>query len=149
MKIVSVICSVIGVFEVSSSIWVLVSLISHYSDDLETFLYARATPQAVASIIIGSILLTVAHRLTEMVEDANFFSGYFEGDLDGYVSYRDLADVMGKREQYIKKQLQRLQKVCMKNFELQTEGGKEQVVLNSKKYTCECKNCDADSGGSK
>ncbi len=143
IKIVGITCSVIGVFEVSSSIWVLVSLMSHYSDDLETFLYARATPQAVTSIIIGSVLLMVAYKLKEMVEDANFFSGYFEGDLDGYVAYRDLADVMGKREQYIKKQLQRLQKFCMKNFELQIKGGTEQVVLNSKKYTCECKNCGA------
>ena len=92
---------------------------------------------------IGSILLWVAYKLKGLVEDANFFTSYFEGDLDGYVTYKDLADVTGRRESQIKKQLHTLQKTCMKNYELKPISGVEQVVLNSKKYMCECKNCGA------
>lgn len=143
MKIIGYICTVIGTFEVAMSVWNLISLVSHYRDDLETVLYAKSTPQSVMSIIWGSVLLVLAFRLKGMIEDANFFSGYFEGDLDGYVTYGDLADVRGKKESKIKKQLHLLRKTCMKNFELKRINGLEQVVLNSKKYTCECKNCGA------
>lgn len=143
MKIIGYICAGIGAFEVAMSVWNLLSLVSHYRDDLETVLYAKSTPQSVTSIIFGSILLVIVFKLRGMVEDANFFSGYFEGDLDGYVTYGDLADVTGKKESKIKKQLHLLQKTCMKNFELRRVEGLEQVVLNSKKYICECKNCGA------
>lgn len=143
MRIISILFSVIGSFEVTMSVWNIISLISHYRDDLATVLYARSTPQSVSSIIVGTILLIIAAKLKGMVEDANFFSGYFEGNLEGCVSCRDLADVTGREEAGIYKKLQLLQKYCMKNFKLQEENGRGQVVLSSKRYLCECKNCGA------
>ncbi len=143
MRIIGMIFSAVGTFEITMSVWNIVSLISYYRDDLETVLHARSTPQSIRSILVGTILLLIALKLKEMVEDANFFSGYFEGDLDGYVAYQDLADVTGKKKTKVKKQLHLLHRTCMKNFELQETSGREQVVLSSKKYMCECKNCGA------
>lgn len=143
MKIAYIICTIFGIFNIASSVWVLISLVSHYRDKLETVLHAKATPECVVSIFLGSLLILMASKLKGMIEDANFFSSYFEGDLDGYVTYGDLADVTGKKESKVKKQMHLLKKTCMKNFELQEVERKEQIVLNSKKYICECKNCGA------
>lgn len=143
LKIKNVIFNVIGIFNIATSVAVMVSLISVYRDRLETVLYAKATPESVVSTLIGIILLIIAGKSREYIGDANFYSSYFEGDLDGYVTYSDLAEVMGKSEKKVKKQLHFFQKIYMKNYELKKIDHVEQVVLNSKKYTCECRNCGA------
>ena len=132
-----------GIFEVIVSIWVMVSLLSHYGDDYETVINAKATPECIVGIIGGSIMLFIAYKLKRIVEDANFFSSYFEGDLDGCVTYKDLADVTAKRESRIRRRLKFLRIICMKNFGFQEVNYTDMVVLNSKKYLCQCKNCGA------
>ncbi len=143
MNVIRYIFNFGGVFEVIISIWVMVSLLSHYGDDYETIINAKATPECVVGIIGGSIMLFIAYKLKRIVEDANFFSSYFEGDLDGYVTYKDLADVTAKRESRIRRRLKFLRIICMKNFEFQEVNYTEMVVLNSKKYLCQCKSCGA------
>lgn len=143
LKIRNVIFIVIGIFNIATSVAVMVSLISFYHDRLETVLYAKATPESIVATIIGAMLLLIACQSRKLIGDANFYSSYFEGDLDGYVTYGDLAEVTGKSESKVKKQLHFFRKLYMKGYELKTVEGVEQVVLNSKKYTCECKNCGA------
>lgn len=143
LKIKNVILAVIGIFCVASSVFVMVSLVSHYHDDLQTVLEARATPDCVKAVIIGVICLLIAGISRRLIEDANFYSGYFEGDLSGYISYGDLAEVTGKSADSVKRQLHIFRKIYMKGYEPEIVNHTEQVVLNSKKCICECKHCGA------
>lgn len=143
MKVTSTVFNGIGVFEVVMSIWNMLTLISTYGDDYETIINAKSTPESIFMIIMGTILIIVAGILKRIVEDANFYSSYFEGDLDGYVSYSDLADVTGRYVFLVKVQLIIFRVLCMKNYSFQKINGVEQIVLKSKKYLCECKSCGA------
>ncbi len=143
LKIKNVILTILGIFNIAQSAIVMISLISHYSDQLETVLEARATPESLVATVIGLIFLIEACVSRRMIGDASFYSGYFEGDLDGYVKYGDLADVMGKSESKVRRQLRFFRRLYMKGFELGTVDNVEQVVLDSKKCLCECRNCGA------
>lgn len=141
LKIKNIIFVIIGMFCVASSVFVLTSLISYYRDDLKIVLEAKATPDCVKNIIIGMILLVIAGISRRRIGDANFYSSYFEGDLSGYIQYGDLAEVTGKSEGTVKRQLHFFRKIYMKGYELEMVDHIEQIVLNSKKCICECKNC--------
>lgn len=143
LKIKNVILVTLGLFFVASSVLVMVSLISHYHDDLETVLEARATPDCVKDIIIGVIFLLIAGISRRLIGDANIYSSYFEGDLSGYIKYSDLAEVTGKSKGRVKLQLHFFRRIYMKGYELEIVEQTEQVVLNSKKCMCECKHCGA------
>lgn len=134
---------IFGIFFVAQSVYVIVSLISHYHDNLKTVLEARATPDYIRAVIAGVILLILAGISRRLIGDANFYSSYFEGDLSGYIQYGDLAEVTGKSAGRVKRQLHFFRKIYMKGYELEMEDQTEQVVLNSKKCTCECKHCGA------
>lgn len=143
IKVIRVVFNVIGISSIVLSVWNMLSLWSHYGDDYETIMSAKSTPEAFDGFILGCILVFVAYILKNIVWDANFFSSYFEGDLDGYVTFQDLADVTGKRASRIRRRLKFLKLICMKNYQIYVVNGGEQVVLNSKKYLCVCKNCGA------
>ncbi len=143
LKIKNVILVTLGLFFVASSVLVMVSLISHYHDDLETVLEARATPDCVKDTIIGVIFLLIAGISRHLIGDANIYSAYFEGDLSGYIQYNDLAEVTGKSKGRVKRQLHFFRRIYMKGYELEIVEQTEQVVLNSKKCMCECQHCGA------
>ncbi|MDE5947138.1 MAG: hypothetical protein K2G63_07535 [Oscillospiraceae bacterium] len=143
LKIKNIIFMIIGVFNVIVSVSIIASLVSYYSDNLETALHAKAMPSSIAYLIISIILITIVCISRSLIGDASFYSSYFEGNLDGYIKYSDLADVMGKSEKRVKTQLNFFRKIYMKNYELKSIDGVEQVVLNSKKCTCQCNNCGA------
>lgn len=143
LKIKNVIFTAIGLFFVIESVFVMVSLISYYHDDLETVLEAKATPESIVTFIIGIVLLLTAGISRRLIGDANFYSSYFEGDLSGYIQYSDLADVTGKSAGMIRQQLHFFRKAYMKGYELKKVDHAEQVVLNSKISACECRHCGA------
>lgn len=143
LKIKNTVFTAVGTFFVASSLYVLISLVSHYHDDLETVLEARATPECVVLIIIGTILLLTAGTSRRLIGNANFYSGYFEGDLSGYIPYRDLAEVMGISAARVRLQLLLFRKLYMKGYVQSKADHTEQVVLNSKICTCECRHCGA------
>ena len=143
LKVKNVILVICGIFLIATSVYIIVSLISYYHDDLRTVLEARATPDCVKAIITGVILLLVAGISRRLIGDANFYSGYFEGDLSGYIKYSDLAEVTGKSAGMVKLQLHIFRKIYMKGYELEIVDQAEQVVLNSKKCLCECRHCGA------
>lgn len=60
LKIENVILASIGIFCVAASVFVMVSLVSHYHDNLKTVLEARATPDCVKAVIIGTVCLMIA-----------------------------------------------------------------------------------------
>ena len=143
LKIKNVILASIGIFCVAASVFVMVSLVSHYHDNLQTVLEARATPDCLKAVIVGVLCLMIAGISRRLMGDANFYSSYFEGDLSGYISYDDLAEVTGKRTDSVKRQLHIFRKIYMKGYELEIVNHTEQIVLNSKKCICECKHCGA------
>lgn len=133
----------VGIFNITVSIYCILSLIAYYHDRLETVLYATATNESIYMTIIGVILLVTAYLSRRFIKDANFYSSYFEHDLDGYIKYSDLAEVTGKNEIIVKLQLKIFNKIYMKGYKLKKIKNIEQIVLNSKKYSCQCKHCGA------
>ena len=143
LKIKNIIFIFFAVFDITISIYCILSLISYYRDRLGTVLYATATIESIFSTIIAIILLILANKSRKCISDANFYSSYFEHDLDGYIKYGDLAEVTGKSESKVKKQLKNFRRIYMKGYEIRKVQNLEQVVLNSKKCLCECKSCGA------
>lgn len=143
LKVKNVICTAIGLFLVVVSVSILADLISFYHDQLLTVVKAKATPECILDIVIGTFLLVSSGLSRKWIGDANFYSGYFEMDLDGYISYKELAEVTGKSPGEVKSQLHFFYKIYMKGYELKRVGNEEQVVLNSKTAICECKSCGA------
>lgn len=142
-KIKNVIFNIIGSFLVLMSVYVILSLIYTYRDNLETVMYAVATPQCIRHFILGVILLIQAGISRQWIGDAIFYSGYFEGDLNGYISLEDLKEVTGKSTGKLQFQLKLFLKLYLKNYSLQEVDKVNQVILNSKTSTCECRNCGA------
>ena len=142
-KIKNVIFNSIGCFWVLVSVWNILSLIYTYRDNLETVLYAVSTPQSIFHFIVGVILLIIAGVSKKWIGDAIFYSGYFEGDLNGCISLEDLREVTGKSIGKLQFQLKLFPKLYMKNYSLQEVDKVTQVVLDSKTSTCECRNCGA------
>ena len=89
-KIKNVIFNIIGCLWVLVSTWNILSLISTYWNDWETVLYANSFWGSVIRLPLAAILLLIACISKRWIEDAVFYSGYFEGNLDGYVSFQEL-----------------------------------------------------------
>jgi len=143
LKIKNIILLIAAIFNITVSTGIIISLILTYHDQLHTFLEAKATPDSIKSIIIGIVLLVLACISRRFIGNANFYYSYFESDLDGYIKFEDLSEVTGKKELNIKLQLIIFRKIYMKNYSIQYVNSIKQIVLNSKKYKCECKNCGA------
>lgn len=142
LKIKNVIFIIAGIFNVAVSAYTLISLFSTYRD-MEIVMEAKAAPGSIMSIKIGIILLIIAVISRHLIGDANFYSSYFEGDLDGYIKYSDLSEVTGKNKYIVMLQLCFFRLIYMKGYTLKFSDDSEQVILNSKKCLCECKNCGA------
>ncbi len=118
LKVKNIILSIAGVFEIMVS------------------LNAITAPGSVLMLVISLIILLLAAISNKFIGDANFYSGYFEGDLDGIIEYTDLAKVTGENVNLVKFKLAIFKVFYMKNYSL-----KGRVVLKDKKCICECRNC--------
>lgn len=143
LKVKNIFFVALGIILVVPSIAIIVDLIAVYHDQLETVWTAKATPDCIRSIIIGSIMLIQAAISRKCIGDANFYSSYFETDLDGYVTFEELAKVTEKRPFTVRVQLTFFLLCYTKGYAIKNINGRFQVVLNSKKVLCECKNCAA------
>lgn len=143
LKIINGLLMILGIFAVALSIGNIVSLITYYRDKLETALTAKSMPGSINLFIVGVIFLIASYISKRSIGDANFYSSYFETDLDGYVKYSDLAEVIGKSVFMVKLQLLLFRIIYMKNYKFEVIDGEEQVVLDSKTCLCECRNCGA------
>lgn len=143
LRIKNIIFAIIGVFNLLVSGYYIVSEFIYYRDDLYTAWHAKSMTSSIVWVIISIILLITAAISRNRIGNATFYSSYFEGDLDGYVKYGDLAEVTGKSVKKVRRQLRLFRKYYMKNYELKEENGEEIVELYSKKCFCECGNCGA------
>ncbi len=144
LKVKNVLFNIFAAFCIASSAAVLISLFAHYSDDLETFISAKAFPECVRNIFLGIVLLIISGFSRKFIGDASFYSGYFENNLDGFVKYDDLAEITGKNKYLTKFRLYCFRKIYMKRFTVNLFDNSDCVVLESKKYICECAYCGAN-----
>lgn len=143
LKVKNMVLFLIGIFGVFISITNMISLIVYYWGDFETVKYARSTPESISHFIIGVILLLISLVSGAMIKDAFFYSSCFEGDLDGYLDYSELAGVTGKSRLTVALQLHIFRLIYMKNYRFTVRDGKSTVELDSKTCVCSCNKCGA------
>ncbi len=144
LQIKNLIFTIVGVLFVVASANVIISLIVYYRKDIETALGAVAIPGAEAIFVGGLVLLLLAFVSNKSIGDANFYSSYFEGDLDGRIDINDLAMVMGRNSAVVNAQLHWFRLIYMKGFHFERVNNVMQVVLGSKKIVCQCSKCGGE-----
>lgn len=78
------------------------------------------------------------------IENAFFYSRYFEGDLDGYIYTSALRNITDKDTNTINRELKALiNKHYLKNVELQQKNNMYVIKLLSQTEKCQCKSCGA------
>ncbi|MBR3056660.1 MAG: hypothetical protein IKG93_01720 [Clostridiales bacterium] len=142
-KVKNVILMILAIFQVVAMGWNIIDLLVYYSDDIDTALTAKSMPGSIRGVIVGVLVLFFVALSRKMIGDARFYSSYFEGDLDGYVSVSDLAKVTGKPAFLVNLELALYRVLYMKKFTMKTIEGQRVAELYSKKTMCECKNCGA------
>lgn len=143
LKVKNVILTVLAVGMLVLGIYNMASLYNSYHDDLDTVWHANSTPTAVVGMIISVLVLAETGLSRRMIHEATFFSSYFEGSLDGYISFKELSSVTGRPLWLIKKEINIYRRLYMKDFTVKLDKDGEQIELFSKRTLCECKNCGA------
>ncbi|WP_288885741.1 hypothetical protein [uncultured Eubacterium sp.] len=141
LAIKNIIFIIIAAFNVLLCGSYIISEFVYYRDDLDTAMHAVSMKSSIRGMIVAIILLTIAIVSRKWIGNARIYSSYFENDLDGYVTYHDLAGVTGYSVAKVRRHLHIFRKLYMKNYELKVIKGQEMVELYSKTYMCECKNC--------
>ena len=133
LKIKNIVFAVVAIFNLVFTVYWQLYLVIRYQGDSFTLSHAANTPAFFFWIVVGPIMLIEAGISAVNIGDARFYSSYFEGDLDGYITVAELADVNGKKEVRVRRQLKLFLKLYMKNYSLTDDG----VKLASKTVTCE------------
>ncbi len=144
LRIKNIIFTIIGVVSVFVCGFYIISEFTYYRDNPYLAWHAKSMVSSIIWVIIGAILLIEAIISRNLIGKATFYSGYFEGSLDGWVKCSDLAQVVGKKEEKVKRQLSFFRKIYMKKFEMAEKDGETVAELYSKKSLCECRNCGAN-----
>ncbi len=139
LKIKNIIFAVVAIFNLVVTVYWQFYLVIRYHGDSFTLKHAANTPAFFFWIIVGPLMLIEAGISALNIGDARFYSSYFEGDLDGYITASELAEVTGKRESKVRRQLKQFLRLYMKNYSITDDG----VELASKTVKCECLNCGA------
>ena len=139
LKIKNIVFAVVAIFNLVFSVYWQFYLVIRYWGDTFTLSHAANTPAFFFWIVVGPFMLIEAGISTVYIGDARFYSSYFEGDLDGFITVAELADVTGKKESKVRRQLKLFLKLYMKNYSITEEG----VELAAKTVTCECVKCGA------
>ena len=141
LKIKNVLFFIFSAFEVMISGTYIVSEFVYYRDDPQTAWGAVSMKESIVMMCVAAVVFTIAVISTRHLGNASFYSSYFEGDLDGVVSFADLAKVVGKSEASVRRQLHFYRSVYMAGFEFSQDGSG--VWLDSRTCLCECRSCGA------
>ena len=137
IKIINYILAFFTIVNLIASVSWELYLVYRYWGDFDTVVHAKATPDFIFWVIAGPLILFCVFKTASYIEDAVFYSNYFEGDLDGTVDYHELAEVNGVRAGKVRFELRWFIYVFMKNYIF--KDGK--AILESKTVTCTCRNC--------
>ena len=144
LKVKNVILLILGIFFTAASASNMIELIVYYFGDWFTIIHANSTLGSVFLFIIGVLMIVCSRGSRRLINDACFFSSYFEGDLNGYVDFAELAEVTGRITPQIKSRIALLHLLYMKNFRvIKTVNYRypEIIELYSKTITCSCRSC--------
>ena len=94
LKVKNVILLILGIFFTAASASNMIELIVYYFGDWFTIIHANSTLGSVFLFIIGVLMIVCSRISRRLINDACFFSSYFEGDLNGYVDFAELAEDM-------------------------------------------------------
>ena len=83
LRIKNIIFTFIGVFSVFVCGFYIISEFTYYRDNPYLAWHAKSMASSIAWVIIGAILLIEALISRNLIGKATFYSGYFEGSLDG------------------------------------------------------------------
>ena len=141
LKVKNVLLCIISILMIFAGGYYIVGEFVYYIDDPQTAWEAVDMKLSLELVCIGLAALLYVIISARNLGNAAFYSSYFEGDLDGEVSFADLAKVVGKGESTVRRQLGFYSAVYMTGFGFSQDG--RGVQLNSKTCLCECRSCGA------
>lgn len=137
------ILNAVGWFLFCVSVYYLAALFVRYHDDLETIKHARSYDSSILYFEIAIAAIIFAYFSKKMIGNARLFSSFFELDLDGYISYSDLAGITGRSVAITKIEIAFYRIVYMKGFSINSKNKGCEINLDRKTVTCQCKSCGA------
>ena len=144
LKVKNVILLILGVTFTSISFSLMTQLVVGLHGDFLSIIRAGSLIAAFVFFVFGVSMIVYSRISRMMINEAVFFSGYFEGDLNGYVDFAELAEVTGKTPEQIQRRLRWLRPLYMQNFRvIKTVNYRypEIIELYSKTVTCSCRSC--------
>ena len=144
LKAKNVILLILGVFFTALSFSMMTQLFVGFHGNMKLIIRAGSLPVSVTFFFLGIFMIVYSRISRKMINDAVFFSSYFEGDLNGYVDFAELAEVTGITTEQIQSRIQLLRPLYMQNFRIvKTVRYRypEIIELFSKTVTCSCRSC--------
>lgn len=144
LQVINILLLITGVFWFFGGIYIVISTILYNSNDLQMLKEELYSYGVLPLFAITGGVIAIAMFANSWICDANFYSGYFEGDLDGRVDIKELAPLMGKPVWVVKMQLTLFRLVYMKGFKLNKNRNSTEAILGSKKIICQCNECGGE-----
>ena len=144
LKIKNVLLLIFGVAFTAGAFSAMTQLIVGTLGDWRLILRFGSFYGSIIFFLLGALMLACSRTSRRLINDAVFFSGYFEGDLNGCVDFAELAEVTGKTAEQIKARIGLVRPLYMKNFRvIKTVNYRysEIIELYSKTVTCSCRSC--------
>ena len=143
LKVKNVLLIIGGIFFLFAGAYNIIDLLLRYRNDLDTALHAKAMPGSVEWVKNAIAMLLIATASRKLMGDARFYSSYFEGSIEGRISFRELSKVTGKPVFVVVLELFFFRFIYMKKYSFTTIDGSKKIELYSKRTLCECRNCGA------
>lgn len=147
LKVKNVVLIMAGVFLLLVSVNYFATMLMQYWGDWFTIRRAKGMPGAIVHFFLGIGMVVCSRISRNLVNDAMFFSRYFEGDLSGYIEMEELGQITGRSAAGVRRRLRLLRRLYMTRFRFAGSGGSgapDRVELSSKTVTCICRSCGGE-----
>ena len=143
LRVRNAVLTALALFRLLVSGYYIIAEFTYYRDTPEYAWEAVSMKQSMILVPLLILFLMLIGLSRRSMGNARFYSGCFEGDLDGDVSCADLAAVTGLPERRVCRQLRFCRRHYMQNFELNRQADGMHAVLGSKTVLCQCRHCGA------
>ena len=141
LKIKNFLFAFLGIFLNVMMVLDLVTLWEQYGDDPETVY--NIILYNMDRILFAIAIVVICFLSRKLIGDANMYNSYFELNLDGYITYEELAWVTGKFIFTVKLDMYLIMKIYMKRYKIGSDGKNKRIELYSKTSKCYCTSCGA------
>ena len=138
LKVKNVLLYILGVIIIMASLYVNVSDMVYEIFSTENLLFTGIL------LLVGLVCVVLGILSNCWIGDANMYSAYFEGDLDGLISMTDMARLMGMPVPVAELKLRIFRHVYIKGFCFEKHGNNTHIILDSRKIVCQCKECGGE-----